>query len=59
MSKTGTWGFIIVVIGLIYLIIYITNKPYKSKKGEKRQLYHGPVVNARWKERQVGQSHQK
>ena len=51
MNDNGTWGMIIVVIGLAYLIIYLTNKPNKSKRGEKTQLYHGPAVSARWKEK--------
>jgi len=52
MNDTATWGFVIVVIGLAYFIIYLSNKPYQSKQGQKEKLYHGPVVNSRWKEKQ-------
>ena len=51
MNDTVTWGFVLVAIGLAYLIIYLSNKPYKSKPGQKEKLYHGPIVNARWKEK--------
>ena len=51
MQGSSIWGFVIVVIGLAYLIIYLTNKPIKSKPGQKEKLYHGPVVSSRWKEK--------
>ena len=35
MQGSSIWGFVIVVIGLAYLIIYLTNKPIKSKPGQK------------------------
>jgi len=38
MNDTATWGFVIVVIGLAYFIIYLSNKPYQSKQGQKENF---------------------
>ena len=42
---------IFLLLILLYLIYRVDSQPITSKKGEKAKLYHGPVVSARWKER--------